>query len=248
MPNLLPDEHLEPLGGGLRLVVSKAHIFSTDSILLAHFSAIRKHDTACDLGTGSGILPLLWCKGESGPITAVDIQEKACEQLKKTIALNGLKNRITVVQTDLRQKHPALPWGTFDLVTMNPPYQAAGSGIESTAGSDKIARHETACTLEDAAAAASHLLRFGGRFCLCHKPERLADILCTLREQKLEAKRVRFVAQKEGTAPWLVLVEGKRGAKPGLRVEKTLVLQTADGADSAEMAAVFGNYRTQDNL
>ena len=91
-------------------------------------------------------------------------------------------------------------------------------------------------------------MRFGGRFCLCHKPERLADILCTLREQKIEAKRIRFVAQKEGMAPWLVLVEGKRGAKPGLRVEKTLVLQTADGADSAEMAAVFGNYRTQDNL
>ena len=247
MPDLLPDEHLEPLGGGLRLVVSKAHIFPTDSLLLAYFSAIRKNDCACDLGTGSGIIPLLWCKGESGPITAVDIQEKACAQLEKTIALNALQDRIRVVQTDLRQKHPALPWGTFDLVSMNPPYQAAGSGIESAAGSDKIARHETACTLADAAAAASHLLRFGGRFCLCHKPERLADILCTLREQKIEAKRIRFVAQKEGMAPWLVLVEGKRGAKPGLRVEKTLVLQTADGADSAEMAAVFGNYRTQDD-
>ena len=248
MPDLLPDEHLEPLGGGLRLVVSKAHIFSTDSILLAHFSNIRKHDCACDLGTGSGIIPLLWCKGESGPITAVDIQAKACVQLEKTIALNALQDRIRVVQTDLRQKHPALPWGTFDLVSMNPPYQAAGSGIESAAGSDKIARHETACTLADAAAAASHLLRFGGRFCLCHKPERLADILCTLREQKIEAKRVRFVAQQADRAPWLVLVEGKRGGKPGLRVEPPLVLQTADGADSAEMAAVFGNYRTQDNL
>jgi len=243
MPDLLPDEHLEPLGGGLRLVVSKAHIFSTDSLLLAHFSAIRKNDHACDLGTGCGIIPLLWCKGESGPISAVEIQEKACAQLRKSIALNGLADRVTVVQTDLRQKHPLLPWGTFDLVTMNPPYQAAGSGIESTAGSDKIVRHETTCTLEDAAAAASHLLRFGGRFCLCHKPERLADILCTLREQKLEAKRIRFASQKEGSAPWLVLVEGKRGGKPGLRVEKTLVLQTADGADSAEMAAVFGDYR-----
>ena len=243
MPDLLPDEHLEPLGGGLRLVVSKAHIFSTDSLLLAHFSAIRKTDTACDLGTGSGIVPLLWCKGESGPITAVDIQEKACAQLQKSLALNGLEPRVFVVHADLRQKHPALPWGKFDLVTMNPPYQAAGSGLESAAHSNKIARHETMCTLEDAAAAASHLLRFGGRFCLCHKPERLADILCTLREQKIEAKRVRFVALKAGVAPWLVLVEGKRGAKPGLRVEKTLVLQTADGEDSPEMAAVFGDYR-----
>ncbi|MBQ5969949.1 MAG: methyltransferase [Clostridia bacterium] len=241
--SLCPDERLEPLGGGLQIVVSPAHIFSTDSILLAHFAGIHKYDTACDLGTGSGIIPLLWCKGESGPITAVDLQEKACAQLQMSLALNHLEHRVTVVQTDLRQKHPLLPRGTFDLVTMNPPYQPLGTGHASTARSDRLARQETTCTLADAAQAAANLLRFGGRFCLCHKPERLADILCTLRDCRLEAKRVRFVVQAEGRAPWLVLVEGKRGAKPGLRVEKDLPLQTADGRDSEEMAAIFGDYR-----
>ena len=241
--SLLPDEHLEPLGGGLRLVVSPAHIFSTDSILLSHFSEIRKRDTACDLGTGSGVIPLLWCKRETGPVTAVDIQEKACAQLAKSLALNHLEDRITVVHADLREKHPLLPWGSFDLVTMNPPYFAAGAGIESLANSDRLTRHETECTLEDAVQTAAKLLRFGGRFCLCQKPERLSDVTFALREAKLELKRLRFVAQKEGRAPWLFLAEGKRGAKPGVRVEPQLMLQNADGSDTAEMAEIFGDYR-----
>ncbi len=243
MITLLPDEHLEPLGGGLQIVVSPAHIFSTDSILLAHFADIRKRDVACDLGTGSGIIPLLWCKKETGAITAVDIQEKACAQLEKSLALNGLAHRISAVHTDLREKHPLLPLASFDLVTMNPPYQALGTGIESSANSDKCARHETTCTLEDAANAAARLLRFGGRFCLCQKPERLSDVIVALRQAKLEVKRLRFVVQQEGRAPWLFLAEGKRGGKPGLRVEPQLVLQNSDGSDSAEMAAIFGNYR-----
>ena len=242
---LASDEHLEPLGGGLQLVVSSAHIFSTDSILLSYFSDIRKHDTACDLGTGSGVIPLLWCKRESGPITAVDIQEKACSQLEKSLALNGLEDRITVVNADLREKNPRLPWGTFDLVTMNPPYFAVGSGIESTAHSDRLARHERSCTLEDAVRAASNLLRFGGRFCLCQKPERLGDVVVALRQARLELKRLRFVVQTEGKAPWLFLAEGKRGAKPGVRVEPLLVMQTFDGSDSEEMKFVFGDYRKE---
>ena len=243
MITLLPDDHLEPLGGGLPLVVSPAHIFSTDSILLAHFADIRKRDVACDLGTGSGIIPLLWCKKETGAITAVDIQEKAHAQLEKSLALNALEHRVTTLCADLREKHPLLPAGSFDLVTMNPPYQAIGTGIESSASSDLLARHETSCTLEDAAQAAARLLRFGGRFCLCQKPERLCDVIVALRQAKLEVKRLRFVAQQEGRAPWLVLAEGKRGGKPGLRVEPQLALQNSDGSDSAEMAAFFGNYR-----
>lgn len=245
MISLLPDEHLEPLGGGLQLVVSPAHIFSTDSILLSYFSEIRKRDTACDLGTGSGVIPLLWCKRETGPITAVDIQEKACAQLAKSLALNHLEDRVTVVHADLRQKNPLLGWGAFDLVTMNPPYFAEGSGIKSASNSDKLSRHETSCSLEDAVQTAANLLRFGGRFCLCQKPERLSDVVVALRQAKLELKRLRFVVQTEGRAPWLFLAEGKRGAKPGVRIEPPLVMQTPDGSDSEEMKFVFGDYRKE---
>ena len=222
---LFPGERLEPLGDGLQLVVSPAHGFSIDAILLADFAAIRKTDKACDLGTGCGIIPLLWCKGESGLITAVDLQETACSQLEKTLVLNGLEDRVTVVRADLREKHPALPAGAFDLVTMNPPFFAAGTGKDSAAQSDHLARQETACTLEDAAMAAARLLRFGGRFCLCHRPERLTDVLCTLRAHKLEPKRLRFASHSAETAPFLLLVEARRGGKPGLRLEAPLVLQ-----------------------
>lgn len=222
--NLLPGERLEPLGGGLQLVVSPAHGFSIDSLLLAAFAAIRKTDRACDLGTGCGIIPLLWCKGESGPITAAELQETACAQLQKSLALNGLEDRVAVVHADLREAHPALPAGAFDLVTMNPPFFVAGTGKNSAAESDRIARQETACTLEDAAGAAARLLKNGGRFCLCHRPERLTDVLCTLRSHRLEPKRLRFAAHSAETAPFLVLVEARRGGNPGLRVEAPLFL------------------------
>ena len=224
--DMLPDEHLEPLGGGLQLVVSPAHGFSIDSLLLADFAAIRKTDKACDLGTGCGIIPLLWCKGDSGPVAAVELQEKACSQLKKSLALNGLEDRVTVVHGDLREKHPSLPFGFFDLVTMNPPYYAAGTGKQSHNKSVRAARHETTCTLDDASEAAARLLCFGGRFCLCQKPERLTDVLCTLRDHHLEPKRIRFAAQTAQKTPFLVLVEARLGGKPGVNVEAPLFLES----------------------
>ena len=222
---LFPGERLETFDGGLRLIVSPAYTFTTDSLLLARFAAIRKTETACDLGTGCGVIPLLWCAGKTGKITAVDVQETACAQLERSLALGGLEDRVTVVCADLRQKHPALPAGAFDRVTINPSYYAAGTGKQSRDGSDRLAKHETACTLEDAVTAAARLLKNGGRFCLCQKPERLTDVLCILRAHKLEPKRIRFAAQTAQKAPFLVLVEARRGGNPGVRVEELLTLQ-----------------------
>ena len=219
------DERLEPLGNGLELIVSPAYTFTTDSLLLARFAAIRSHETACDLGTGCGVIPLLWCAGKTGEISAVDVQETACVQLERSLSLNGLEDRVTVVCADLRQKHPLLPAGAFDLVTMNPPYYAAGTGKQSRDSSGRLAKHETACTLEDAVTAAARLLKNGGRFCLCHKPQRLTDVLCTLRAHRLEPKRIRFAAQSAQKAPFLVLVEARHGGNPGVRVEDLLTLQ-----------------------
>ena len=225
MQTLLPDEHLEQLDEALHLIVSPAYTFTTDSLLLARFAAIRSRETACDLGTGCGVIPLLWCAEKTGEITAVDVQEAACAQLERSLSFNGLKDRVTIVCADLRQKHPLLPAGAFDLVTMNPPYYAAGTGKQSRDNSDRLAKHETACTLEDAVAAAARLLQNGGRFCLCQKPERLTDVLCTLRAHRLEPKRIRFAAQSAQKAPFLVLVEARHGGNPGVRVEDLLTLQ-----------------------
>lgn len=240
---LKEHEKLEPLGKNMSIIVSKAHTFGTDAILLADFSNPKKKETLCDLGTGCGIIPLLWCKKETGEITAVDIQSAACGQLKRSLSLNGLTERVKVVNADLRELKGILGFGSFDLVTMNPPYKPLGTGIESESEADKIARHETMCTVDDAVRAAASLLRFGGRFCMCHRPERLCDIVCSMRENKLEVKRLRFVCQHEGKPPWLVLVEGKRGAKSSVTVEKNLIMQNADNTDSDEIKRIFYDYR-----
>ena len=236
-------EKLEPLGKSMSLIVSREHTFGTDAILLADFSNPKKKETLCDLGTGCGIIPLLWSKKETGDITAVDIQPAACGQLRRSLALNGLEDRVNVVNADLRALKGVLSFGSYDLVTMNPPYKPVGTGIESESEADKIARHETMCTVDDAVKAAASLLRFGGRFCMCHRPERLCDIICSMRENKLEVKRIRFVCQHEGKAPWLVLVEGKRGAKSHVTVEKNLIMQNDDNTDSEEIQRIFFDYR-----
>ncbi len=242
MTNLKTDERLEPLGKEMKIVVSDSHTFGTDAILLASFASIKRKDVACDMGTGCGIIPLIWCKGETKSVSAVDIQEKACSQLQKSLSLNGMEDRITVVNADLRDLKGKLPFGAFDLVTMNPPYKPVGTGIESLSEAVKIARHETMCTIDDAVAAAAKLLKFGGRFCMCHRPERLCDIIVSMRQGGIEVKRIRFVVEKEGKAPWLVLVEGKRGSKSHVTIEKQLVMKDKDGNNTEEYRSMFGDY------
>lgn len=242
MTELKTDERLEPLGKEMKIVVSDSHTFGTDAILLASFASIKRKDVACDMGTGCGIIPLIWIKGETKSVFAVDIQEKACCQLNKSLSLNNMEDRITVVNADLRELKGKLPFGCFDLVTMNPPYKPVGTGIESLSEADKIARHETMCTIDDAVSAAAKLLKFGGRFCMCHRPERLCDIVCSMREGGIEVKRIRFVVEREGKAPWLVLVEGKRGSKSHVTIEKQLVMKDKDGNNTDEYRSMFGDY------
>lgn len=236
------EKRIEPLGNGMRIVVSDSHTFGTDAILLANFASVKRKDKACDMGTGCGIIPLIWCKGQTNSITAVDIQPAAIEQLNESLKLNSIEGRITPVNCDLRYIKGVLEPASYDLVTMNPPYKPVGTGIESLSEAEKIARHEVMCTVDDAVSAAARLLKFGGRFCMCHRPERLCDIIVSMRQGGIEVKRIRFVTQKAETAPWLVLVEGKRGSKSSVTVEKNLVMFGADGKPTDEFRAMFGDY------
>lgn len=232
----------EALGERLSICVTPDHKFGTDAFLLSDFASPRRKDWVCDLGTGCGIIPMLWFRRmEDAPHMAygVDIQEKAIAQLTETVSRNHLEGRLTPVLADLKQLPPLLEPGRFDLVTCNPPYKIGGGGILSEWQSEKIARHETQCTLADVVSAASRLLKFGGRFCLCQRPERLCDVLTLLRQQDLEPKRVRFVQQRPGTAPWLFLCEGKKGSKPFLQVEPPLIIEGENGF-SEELLKIYG--------
>ncbi len=242
MFNLAPNEKIEPLGNNMQIVVSESHTFGTDAILLAGFASIKTKDVACDMGTGCGIIPLIWCKGKTNSITAVDIQPSAISLLKKSLEINDIENRINPLNCDLREFKGKLEFGKFDLVTMNPPYKPVGTGIESISESERIARHEVTCTIDDAVSAAAKLLKFGGRFCMCHRPERLCDIIVSMRQGGIEVKRIRFVCQSEGKAPWLVLLEGKRGSKSHLTVEKNLIMFDCYGKPTDEFRNMFGDY------
>lgn len=239
---LFDGEHIEDLGEGVGVVVSKQHTFGTDAMLLAHFANPKRNDIACDFGSGCGIIPFLWVRdGKCKEITAIEIQENGCNQMLRSKDMNEA-DKITILNRDLKEIDD-LKAGSFDLVTMNPPYKIENGGIKNDEEYATIARHETFCNMNDIAKSAARLLRFGGKLCICHRPERVFDAMYSMRENGIEPKTLRFVSKKGDTQPWLVLIEGKRGAKNGLKVEKNLVAYNDDGTLTEEMLTITEKYR-----
>lgn len=241
-------EHWEALcHGGYRFVYDDA-LFrpGTDTFLLSSLPRLKPGLRVCDLGCGTGLLGLLLLQRQPElTVTGIDIQSAAIHLAEKTAAENGLTDCLSFQTADLRNVKGLFPTGSFDLAVCNPPYYPSASGTVSRGSARRTARSEVACTLEDICRAASYLLRWGGSFCLVHKPERLTDLLCALREHGLEPKRLRFVSKTAGSAPSLVLAEARRGGRPGLVIEEPLILQTADGAPTAEVDAIY--FRQQED-
>ena len=235
-------EHWEALcHGGYRFVYNDA-LFrpGTDTFLLSSLPRLKPGLQVCDLGCGTGLLGLLLLQRQPGlTVTGIDIQPAAIRLAEEAAVKNGLTDCLTFQAADLRNVKALFPTGSFDLAVCNPPYYPSASGSLSGDSARRTARSEVACTPEDVCKAASYLLRWGGSFCLVHKPERLTDLLCALRENGLEPKRLRFVCKTAGSAPSLVLAEARRGGRPGLTIEEPLILQTADGAPSAEVDAIY---------
>ncbi|MDR1629986.1 MAG: methyltransferase [Oscillospiraceae bacterium] len=239
---LFEGEHIEYLNKDIGVIVSPTHTFGTDALLLASFAAPRRTDAAIDLGTGCGIVPFYWLREDCENLAALELQEQAFHQLERSVKLNRAEEQLKIYHADLREFKGILPFGTFDLVTMNPPYKPEGTGILSTEGSDKIARHGTVCTLEDVSLAASRLLRFGGRLAICLRPERLCDAVKAMQRHNIEPKRLRFVAQRPDKAPWLLLLEGRLGGKSGLQALPELYIEGEHEGYSEEMRKIIGTY------
>ncbi len=240
-------EKIEPLGGGVKIIVSDEHKFWTDTVLLADFAEPKKNDKACDLGSGCGSIPLMWLRnGSPQHITAVEIQENACDMFERSLAMNKLSDRVDIIHSDLRELKGRVSLSSYDLVVCNPPYKANGAGIKSRSQSHIIARHESMCTIDDIALAAKALLNFSGRFCMCQRPERLGDVITAMRDNDIEPKRLRFVQQRKTKAPKLFLIEGRRGGKPGgLIVEPVLLIENESGEFSEEMIEIYGQYKEE---
>lgn len=235
-------EHWDELKpGGLRIVYDDT-LFApgTDSFLLSSLPRLKPGLRVCDLGCGTGLLGLLLLQRQAQlQVTGIELQAKAAQLAEKAIAKNALANRFSVLQEDLRNVKTHFPTGSFDLVICNPPYYPPQSGALSNDPALQKARAETGCNLEDICRAAAYLLRWGGSFCLVHKPERLTDLLCSLRQFTIEPKRLRFVCKTGASAPSLLLLEARRGGKPGLTVDAPLILQNPDGTPTPEVDAIY---------
>lgn len=242
---LKTDEHFEPLGNGIEVIVSKIHRFGTDTVLLADFSKPKEWENACELGSGCGAISFIWCR-EKPPkhITAVELQSDGADMISRGAKHNGLESRIDVLNEDLRNLSVLTP-SSFDVVACNPPYKQQGGGIINPEQGRLLARHEYTCTIEDVCKSAARLLRFGGRLCLCQRPERLSDIICAMRESGIEPKRLRLVQQRKNKAPKLFLIEGKKGGRSGgLVVNDTLIIEDENSGWSDEMLEIYGDYKT----
>lgn len=232
----------EPLGKDFYLYVSKSHTFGTDAVLLSNFAAARNSDKMVDLGTGCGIIPFLMLRdGKLASATGVDISEQAIALAQKTKEELKLF-KFNAINCDLKALKGRVEFGCHTLVTCNPPYKAPNAGLKSVGERERIARHEVECTLRDIVAVSAKLLQTGGRLCMCHRPERLSELMSLMCEYKVEPKKLRLVCQRQGEEPWLVLVEGKRCAKTGLRIEPTLYVEQ-DGGFSKEMIEIYGAYK-----
>ena len=192
------NKHLEPLGSGIKIYVSDSYRFSTDTILLADFSKQIGAKKCVDIGTGCGTIPLLWYKNNNRlDITAVEIQENACKLFSQSLEYNNLQDKIRIVNSDLNKLDGALPLGSFDLVACNPPYKISGGGITNSENAKLVARHESECTLDDVCRCGSSLLQFGGRLCICQRPERLEGRRCGKRGF-LEVMPTLFIEDESG--------------------------------------------------
>lgn len=229
---------IEKLTEKIFVCASEEHRFGTDAFLLTDFSQYRQKDTVCDLGTGCGIIPLIMQKKRSPKIIyAVDIQPSAIAQLETGIEKSGVLG-IVPICADLKELWENAPIGQLDLVTCNPPYKADNAGPQSELTAQRIARHEVLCTIDDVCRAAERLLKFGGRLCLCNRPERLSDVIYAMKAHNIEPKRIRFVSKNPQTAPWLFLIEGKKGSKPFMRIEPQLYIRNGENF-SAELQKIY---------
>lgn len=232
----------EPLGRGFYVNVTPHHTFGTDAVLLSNFAKPKQKDSLVDLGTGCGIIPLIMLRdGKLKAAFGVDISEEAALLAQKTVDELGI-DRFKVIHSNLLELKGKVESGCHTLVTCNPPYKAPNAGLKNPDRVESVARHEVECTLKDIVAVSAKLLQTGGRLCMCHRPERLAELMRLMSEHKVEPKRLRLVCQRKGEEPWLVLVEGRRCGNVGLRIEPTLYVEE-NGKFSEEMINIYGVYK-----
>lgn len=215
--------------------------FGTDAVLLADFAGVKKGERVCDMGTGTGVLPLLLsARAEKTTFTAIELQPEVADMAARSVKINGLEERIRVLCADCRDAAALVGYECFDLLVTNPPYTAQGAGLVSPEKTRALSRSDGEATLDDWMAACARLVRNGGRLCCVFPAPRFLQLCDAMRGGRVEPKRVRFVCARADKAPKLVLVEGLKGGKPGLHIAPMLITHDEQGGFTPEMRRIYG--------
>ena len=243
MSNLLPGERIDELQrNGYRIIQNPERFcFGMDAVLLSGFARAKKQERCLDLGCGNGIIPILMeAKTEGKHFTGLEIQPESADMAKRSVALNGLQDRIDIVEGDIKDASKIFGASSFHVITTNPPYMIGTHGENSPSTAKAIARHEVLCTLDDILRESARLLMPGGRFYMVHRPFRLAEIMSKMVEYKIEPKRMRLVYPYIDKEPNMVLIEGLRGGKSRVTVEKPLIVYKEQGVYTDEIYDIYG--------
>ena len=250
MIDLKEGERLDDLHRkGYRIIQNeKLFCFGMDAVLLSSFASVKAGGTAIDLGTGTGIIPILMeAKTQGSHFTGLEISAASADMARRSVVLNGLEQKIEIVQGDIKEAGELFAPASFDTVTSNPPYMVGNHGLVNPDMDKAAARHEILCTLDDVVRAAARLVRPGGHFYMVHRPFRLAEIIGTLLDYKMEPKRMRLVYPYVDKEPNMVLIEAVRGGKSRMTVEKPLIVYEKPGVYTPEIYELYGYENLTEN-
>ncbi|EPN4970938.1 tRNA1(Val) (adenine(37)-N6)-methyltransferase [Staphylococcus pseudintermedius] len=238
---LQPGERLDYLiREDLRIIQNDAVFsFSTDALLLGHFTEVRKRDRILDMCAGNGVIPLLLSDKGNNVITGVEIQPQLVNMAVRSVHYNHLEDRITMVEMDINALIQAYSPAQFDLITCNPPYFKANQTNQHQLEAHKIARHEIYCTLDDCLRVSNHLLKEGGRVVMVHRAERMLDLFESMRHYRIEPKRLHMIFSKPGKAAQTIVVEGRKGGRQGLDIAPPFYIYDEQGDYTPEMKEIY---------
>ena len=241
--DLKPGERLDDLQrNGYQIIQDpEKFCFGMDAVLLSGFASAPDGGRVLDLGTGTGIVPILMAaKTGASELVGLEIQEESAEMANRSVLLNDLQDRVKILQGDIKEADQLFEAASFDVVTSNPPYMINSHGLQNPDAPKAIARHEIMCDLEDVIKAAARCLKPGGKFYMVHRPFRLTEIMVLMHQYKLEPKRMKLVYPFVDKEPSMVLIEGARGGKPRITVEKPLIIYESRGKYTQEIYDIYG--------
>lgn len=233
---------------GLRLIQKEdGFCFGIDAVLLSYFAQVPKNGSVIDLGTGTGIIAVLVAaKKDPARVVGLEIQADMAEMASRSVALNGLDGRISIVRGDIRDAVQIFGPSSFDAVVTNPPYMEKGGGLLNPEDARAISRHEILCSLEDVISVSARLLKSGGKFSMVHRPHRLVDIMYHMRKYRIEPKLMRLVHPSPGKRPNMVLISGTKDGRAELRVQEPLYVYDGSGRYTKEIDVIYNREIADD--